>query len=1413
MSNNNPKKTVSKGSLAEAKPADSKAAPQAKTASAPLAPVPPVKVPPLFRRIDWVAFAVTSLLVFIGYYLTLAPDLTLEDCGELATGSFYAGVPHPPGYPVWTVYTWLFTVLVPVSNIAYRVALSSAFAGAVACGLIALMVSRGSSMMIEGIGELKNIERRWENGLCIVAGFVAGMLLAFNGFMWSQAVIVEVYTLSVLSLAGVLICLMRWIYAPHQRRYLYFAFFWFGICFNNHQSLLVTAMGIEVAVLAVSPRLGRDILFWNVVIYLGVLGLKMMNMVSMLNDNVPVLVVFHLIGIVSAILWVMLLFKTKKRGIELLRDFLLVLALAYLAGLVGHITHYVTAFEFKTGLFILFNLFGLGTVGTFIYLVIATKKMDKEWISTLISGASWAFGAGFYLYMALASMSNPPLNWGYPRTVTGFIHAFTRGQYERIHPTHDVVTYVKQFYSTIIEGTLEEFNFVYVALAFIPFLVYRRMQPRERAWLVSLTAIYICLGPFLLFLLSPGFDRQSRDLNKVFFTASHVLLAMLIGYGVTIGGALLATQYDRFKRWAAAALGASCLLALYGVAVAIAATPNPLVRNTALFSLIFALIATAVILLSWKKAPMAGLIALCAIMPAWPILSHWEENEQHGHLFGYWFGHDMFTPPFRGPDGKLTYDKKVRDEMLKKPEGKLIYPEMDRDTVLFGGTDPGRFNPTYMIFCESFIPPSKKPHDSVFDRRDVYLITQNALADGTYLSYIRAHYNRSAQIDPPFFQELTRGSRELEQNYTTNILARLMVPVDRFFTKLGHDIEKNRRADTSFFQESDFVNLSGFAARLRNSPSQDKLSKFIYEHLKKETQELLSKNGDEKALRRALVKDLNGRLENEFDERERMEADLALIDRSAKDAIEKDRLKKERVDKFRKEQHQLYDAERFQGVKLSDGTDKLLQQNPASYTLIRLDRLLLEDAYPELARSIGGVYPDREILTPTNEDSQRAFQEYLGDAQRRLDHDKKSPNEPRQIKPGEDVRVVDNRVQVSGQVAVMAINGLLTKVIFDKNPNHEFYVEESFPLDWMYPYLTPYGIIMKINRQPLAEMTDDIVARDHKFWSDFSERLVGNWITYDTTVTNICAFAEKVYHRRDYKEFKGDPKFVRDNDAQKAFSKLRSSISGVYAWRLQRAAEKGNQAEYQRMLKEAEFSFKQAYVFCPYSPEAVFRYINLLISLGPTRIDDARLIAVTSQKLDPNNSQMDNLISELDRIKQQQSAMGSAQQPGIPTTNQIQAEITQLEKQFRAQPSNLQVAAKLVTDYLQVQQNNKALPIIDALISNPQADANMLLFAAQVGNQLNQMPRVEQALAKLVKLNPENPEGWFDLAGIQAVMNKQPQAVESLREALRKNASRSRQDKTAPNLYTNALTDPRFGTLRQSPEFQSLIKELEAVPR
>src|SRR5208283_1637363 len=156
-----------------------------------------------------------------------------------------------------------------------------------------------------------------------------------------------------------------------------------------------------------------------------------------------------------------------------------------------------------------------------------------------------------------------------------------------------------------------------------------------------------------------------------------------------------------------------------------------------------------------QRAPLAITLGLFVLIPVASGLSHWATSEQRDHWFGYWFGHDMFTPPFTAPDGKLSYDPQLRAQATKGTNADLVYPEMARDAILFGGTDPGRFCPTYMIFCESFIPHQDQPEqDQKFDRRDVYIITQNALADDTYLDYLRAQYNRSAQHDPPFFQEL-----------------------------------------------------------------------------------------------------------------------------------------------------------------------------------------------------------------------------------------------------------------------------------------------------------------------------------------------------------------------------------------------------------------------------------------------------------------------------------------------------------------------------------------------------------------------------------------------------------------------------------------------------------------------------------
>jgi hypothetical protein len=262
------------------------------------------------------------------------------------------------------------------------------------------------------------------------------------------------------------------------------------------------------------------------------------------------------------------------------------------------------------------------------------------------------------------------------------------------------------------------------------------------------------------------------------------------------------------------------------------------------------------------------------------------------------------------------------------------------------------------------------------------------------------------------------------------------------------------------------------------------------------------------------------------------------------------------------------------------------------------------------------MYGDR-IAIPSADDSKAAFDEYLADAEKRLDEGK--------LKPGENVSKNGGKTQVSGQVAVMEINARLARHIFDTNPTREFYVEESFPLDWMYPHLSPRGLIMKIERTPPKELPVSILNKDRDYWAHFTGSALGPWLGPETKVQTVCDFATKVFVDRDRKDFKGDAKFVENGPACRTYSKLRSSIAGVYAWRMRHSQ---SPAEKERMTREADLAFKQAFALCPYSPEAVFRYTSLLVEVG--RKSDALLIAKTGERADPRNRELGRLVTQLE---------------------------------------------------------------------------------------------------------------------------------------------------------------------------------------
>ena len=194
--------------------------------------------------------------------------------------------------------------------------------------------------------------------------------------------------------------------------------------------------------------------------------------------------------------------------------------------------------------------------------------------------------------------------------------------------------------------------------------------------------------------------------------------------------------------------------------------------------------------------------------------------------------------------------------------------------------------------------------------------------------------------------------------------------------------------------------------------------------------------------------------------------------------------------------------------------------------------------------------------------------------------------------------------------------------MFEKNPDREFFIEQLVPADWMYPHLVPHGFILRIDRKSLPQLSPEIIARDTDFWTQRIEPLIGNWLREETSVQEVCAFTERTFVRRDLTGYKGDRQFVETAwpwhhapehiGASVFIGHCRAMIADVYAWRARQA---NTVEERERMVRAADFAFRQALALCPYERESVFRYVNLLSSLQ--RTEDARSIIGVAVQISP----------------------------------------------------------------------------------------------------------------------------------------------------------------------------------------------------
>ena len=670
-----------------------------------------------------------------------------------------------------------------------------------------------------------------------------------------------------------------------------------------------------------------------------------------------------------------------------------------------------------------------------------------------VAGAAFfaQLGVSFYAYMPIVSdLRNPPMNWGYPRTWEGFKHAIQRGQYEAIGfqiPSWGQIT-------NYFEDVRVQFTDLLIPFAIVPFaaghwIVKKTNRKAFWQWMIPALVCFFLMSFLLIALANVKGDLQDGFIQKVKFISSHAMLALWIGYGLVFAAVCLVTRLVLER--------AKVRLAALGIAA-----------GMILVSLVYPLIDN-----------YCGNWVLGVNEVAWKLGG----CEQNGHTFGWQFG------AYQLEGAKAINDQLEADEEpLPDPD----WPEpMEPYSIFFGGTDPGRFVPTYMIYSANYRP-------------DVYLITQNALADDTYMSVQRDLY------------------------------------------------------------------------------------------------------GD-------------------------------------------------------------------------------------------------------------------EIWIPSKDDSAQAFNIYVDEVQRGV----------RQANG--DLKIENGRVQVTGALGVMEINGILTKMMFDHDRlRHSFYVEESYVIPWMYPYLSPHGLIMKINKEqtPYDAKT---AQKDKDFWDWYVRRLTG------------------------------DPMYRRDFAGQKSFAKLRAALAGLYSSQGRRS--------------EAAQAFREACLLYPASPESTFRYAQDIL-LPQMKWDTIlELMDYTdSERIDPNNQRSDRLRNHVKGLRD------TFAQINVLAEKQKKEGLTRNETYYLAQAyhslGRRMEAAQLVRGFIDSATQKVELDLLSTLVF----DAGLWSDADKV-------------TLKFLTRFPKDPlagEAWLRMAKIQQRTNRSKEALSSVRQALRAMGEKDFINKVQSDRELSEIARPLF---------------------
>lgn len=176
--------------------------------------------------------------VLLVYLATAAPCAWWGDGMELTCAAYTLGVPHPTGYPLYTLSGWLVIHILGWLDPGRAMTIYSAVLLALSCGLLIGFFRRA----IDGQNEGEACATQSPCSCHLLPAMGVGLLVAFSRTLWEHATFAEVYPLTFF--LGTIVLIVAWPRRGTPRRAAALGLI-FGFAALNHYS--ISALGPLVA--------------------------------------------------------------------------------------------------------------------------------------------------------------------------------------------------------------------------------------------------------------------------------------------------------------------------------------------------------------------------------------------------------------------------------------------------------------------------------------------------------------------------------------------------------------------------------------------------------------------------------------------------------------------------------------------------------------------------------------------------------------------------------------------------------------------------------------------------------------------------------------------------------------------------------------------------------------------------------------------------------------------------------------------------------------------------------------------------------------------------------------------------------------------------------------------------------------